>query len=73
MHAYPYIANSHASCYACAMLTRAVGVESGHETEFMLKSYEVRVDLPWIAGLEAEADGARAWGMTSCGGGRRVS
>ena len=62
MHAYPYIVNSHASCYACAMLARAVGVEGGHEAELMLRSCEARVDLPWIAGLEAQADGARGWG-----------
>ena len=56
---YPYIATSHASCYACAMLAHAVGVERGHEAAFMLRSCEAQVELPWIAGLE---DGVGGWG-----------
>ncbi|KAI1787797.1 hypothetical protein LXA43DRAFT_1027970 [Ganoderma leucocontextum] len=58
--AYPYIATSHMSCYACTMLARAVGVVRGDEAEFMLRGCEAHVDLPWIAGLSD--DGAVGWG-----------
>ena len=60
-HAFPYlyIATSHASCYACAMLARAVGVERGHEAAFMLRSCEAQIELPWTAGLE---DAVGSWG-----------
>ncbi|KAM5545255.1 hypothetical protein V8D89_001366 [Ganoderma adspersum] len=59
VHAYPYVATSHVSCYACTMLARAVGVVRGCEAEFMLRGCEARVDLPWLAGL---GDGVVGWG-----------
>ncbi|PIL29534.1 hypothetical protein GSI_08342 [Ganoderma sinense ZZ0214-1] len=59
VHAYPYIATSYISCYACAMLVRAVGVARGPEAEFMLRSCEPRVHFPWISGL---GDGVAGWG-----------
>ena len=54
--AFPYIATSHVSCYACAMLARTVGVARGCEAEFMLRACEERVDLPWLG------DGVMQWG-----------